>query len=197
MVTIYAASLTFNNPTFCPHNVFMCFVWIWEQTAIISPFDINHVVFVADCVYLLWSRKLIFISYNSKNVTYTRSLNGSGGWSSVSFVARARGLIPDNSKWYLYQTKTHRNGFISERFALPLSVPFRHCSTLIFIYCWSYQTNKQARPWRAADRKVLLPVSVYRRSIHPQIFLCPVETCAISYRGLFCDMSLAALLASG
>jgi hypothetical protein len=22
--------------TFCPHSVFMCFVWIWEQTAIIS-----------------------------------------------------------------------------------------------------------------------------------------------------------------
>ena len=23
-----SASLTFNNPTFCPHSVFMCFVWI-------------------------------------------------------------------------------------------------------------------------------------------------------------------------
>ena len=27
---------TLNNSTFCPHSVFMCFVWIWEQTAIIS-----------------------------------------------------------------------------------------------------------------------------------------------------------------
>jgi hypothetical protein len=25
-------SLTFNNSTICPHSVFMCFVWIWEQT---------------------------------------------------------------------------------------------------------------------------------------------------------------------
>ena len=35
MVTICTASLTFNNSTFCPHTVFMCFVWISEQTAII------------------------------------------------------------------------------------------------------------------------------------------------------------------
>jgi hypothetical protein len=26
---------------FCPHSVFMCFVWIWEQTAIISLYNIN------------------------------------------------------------------------------------------------------------------------------------------------------------
>jgi len=34
--SLYTASLAFNNSTFCPHSVFMCFVWIWEQTAIIS-----------------------------------------------------------------------------------------------------------------------------------------------------------------
>ena len=28
VVTICTASLTFNNSTFCPHSVFMCFVWI-------------------------------------------------------------------------------------------------------------------------------------------------------------------------
>ena len=33
--------LTFNNFTFCPHSVFMCFVWISEQTAIISLYSIN------------------------------------------------------------------------------------------------------------------------------------------------------------
>ena len=36
VVTICTTSLTFNNFTFCPHSVFMCFVWISEQTAIIS-----------------------------------------------------------------------------------------------------------------------------------------------------------------
>jgi len=29
---------------FCPHSVFMCFVWIWEQTAIISLYSINWLV---------------------------------------------------------------------------------------------------------------------------------------------------------
>jgi hypothetical protein len=34
VVTICTASLTSNNSTFCPHSVFMCFVWISEQTDI-------------------------------------------------------------------------------------------------------------------------------------------------------------------
>jgi len=33
--------LTFNNSTFYPHRVFMCFVWISKQTAIISLYNIN------------------------------------------------------------------------------------------------------------------------------------------------------------
>ena len=28
VVTVCTARLTFNNSTFCPHSVFMCFVWI-------------------------------------------------------------------------------------------------------------------------------------------------------------------------
>ena len=41
------------NSTFCPHSVFMCFVCIWEQTAIISLYSINWLVFVTNmqCVY--------------------------------------------------------------------------------------------------------------------------------------------------
>ena len=51
--SLYTASLTFSNSTFCPHSVFMCFVWIWEQTAIISLYRINWLVFITDteCVY--------------------------------------------------------------------------------------------------------------------------------------------------
>jgi len=45
--------LTFTNSTFCPHSVFTCFVWIWEQTAIISPYSINWLVCIteSECVY--------------------------------------------------------------------------------------------------------------------------------------------------
>ena len=53
MVTICTASLTFSSSTFCPHSVFMCFVWISEQTAIISLYNINWLVFITEthCVY--------------------------------------------------------------------------------------------------------------------------------------------------
>jgi hypothetical protein len=45
-VTICTASLTVNNSTFCPHSVFMCFVRISEQTAIISLYSIHGLVIV-------------------------------------------------------------------------------------------------------------------------------------------------------
>ena len=53
MVTICTTSLTSNNSTFCPHSVFMCFVWIWEQTAIISLYSIDWLVCVTETVCLL------------------------------------------------------------------------------------------------------------------------------------------------
>jgi hypothetical protein len=46
--SLYTASLTFRNCTFCPHSVFMCFVWIWEQSAIISLYSINWLVCITD-----------------------------------------------------------------------------------------------------------------------------------------------------
>jgi hypothetical protein len=48
VVTIRTTSLTFTNSTFCPHSVFMCFVWIWEQTAIISLYSINWLIFITE-----------------------------------------------------------------------------------------------------------------------------------------------------
>ena len=48
VVTICIASLIFKNSTFCPHSVFMCFVWISEQTAIIFLYNINWLVFLTD-----------------------------------------------------------------------------------------------------------------------------------------------------
>jgi len=47
-------SLTFNNSTFCPHSCIYVFcVWIWEQTAIISLYNINWLVFITEteCVF--------------------------------------------------------------------------------------------------------------------------------------------------
>jgi hypothetical protein len=41
VVAICTTNLTFSNSTLGPHSVFMCFVWIWEQKDIISPYNIN------------------------------------------------------------------------------------------------------------------------------------------------------------
>jgi len=52
--TVHERGLTFKSSTFCPHSVFMCFVLISEQTAIISLYKINWLVFFiteTECVY--------------------------------------------------------------------------------------------------------------------------------------------------
>jgi len=38
VVTVCTTSLTFNNSTFRPHSVFMCFVWISEQKQLLFPY---------------------------------------------------------------------------------------------------------------------------------------------------------------
>ena len=64
VVTICTAILTFTYSTFCPHSAFMCFVWISEQTAIISLYSINWLVFITEtecvycAVYSVWPNKL-------------------------------------------------------------------------------------------------------------------------------------------
>jgi len=44
--------LTLNNATFCTQNVFICFVWNWEWTAVISLCSTNWLIFT---VKTLWS----------------------------------------------------------------------------------------------------------------------------------------------
>jgi hypothetical protein len=40
--------LSFTNSAFCTHSVFMCFVWIWVQTAIIYLYSIKWLIFITD-----------------------------------------------------------------------------------------------------------------------------------------------------
>ena len=46
-------ALTYSKSTFCSHSVFMCFVWISQQTAMISLYSITLSVFIteAESVY--------------------------------------------------------------------------------------------------------------------------------------------------
>ena len=56
--------LTWRHSTFCPHSEFVCFVWIWEQTAIISLYSVNWRVFVTETECLLRGTDWVFL-YNS------------------------------------------------------------------------------------------------------------------------------------
>jgi hypothetical protein len=38
--------LTLKISTFCPHSVLLCYVWVWEQTTIISLYSIKWLVFI-------------------------------------------------------------------------------------------------------------------------------------------------------
>jgi hypothetical protein len=53
--------ITLYNSTFCPHSVFMCFVWIWEQTAIIFLYTINWLVCITETECLLCGTDWVFI----------------------------------------------------------------------------------------------------------------------------------------
>jgi len=48
VVTICTASLTFTILRSAHTAIFMCFVWVWEQTAIISLYNINWLVFITE-----------------------------------------------------------------------------------------------------------------------------------------------------
>jgi hypothetical protein len=66
-------SLTLQNSTFCPHSIFTCFVWIWEQTAIISLYSINWLVFIKDIVFTARYElhlRVIYINLSKPNGHY-------------------------------------------------------------------------------------------------------------------------------
>ena len=63
------------NSTFRPHGVFMSFVWISEQTAIISLYSINWLVFITEteCVYWAVRTGSIYMTVNAQLAALTNS----------------------------------------------------------------------------------------------------------------------------
>jgi hypothetical protein len=90
--------LTFSNSTFCPHSVFMCSVWISEQTAIIYLYSINWLVFITEteCVYCAVRAGPL----HTIGINFSLQIGGPG-------------LIPGQSMWDLCCTKWHGNTFLS------------------------------------------------------------------------------------
>ena len=51
------------NSTFCQHSIFVCSVWIWEQTAIISLYSTYWLLFITEteCVYCAVRTESFFV----------------------------------------------------------------------------------------------------------------------------------------
>jgi hypothetical protein len=113
VVTICKASLAFSNSTFCPHGVFMCFVWILEQTAIISLYNINWLVFIAETKCLLrgasWSFKLIQVNLGSNaliSVAQDYSHHNKPINHQLLFHTARTQLTAAKRRWYEYFWRT-------------------------------------------------------------------------------------------
>ena len=74
-----APGLAHTNSTFSPQSEFMCFVWISEQTAIISLYSINWLVFitVTECVYSAVRTGSLYTILHSALTVYLCVLCGS------------------------------------------------------------------------------------------------------------------------
>ena len=88
VVTICTTSSKFSNSTFCPHSVFMCFVWIWKQTAIISLYSINWLVCITETknVYCALRVGALHIHHSFSSLSYDRSKASSKASSPHSAI---------------------------------------------------------------------------------------------------------------
>ena len=202
MVTIYTASLTLSNSTFCPHTlylcvlcgsenkqrlfpyttltgwflqqrfnplkpsghymyrqfniqqfyvlpthtVFMCFVWIWAQTAIISLYSINWLVFITGGVCLLRGMDWKFLCIIQVKFYLQRPWHGSGS-SSPSPHLGGPCSIPGQSMCDVRWTEWHWDRFLSQYFGFPPSLSFHQYSTLIFVYVLFLAKGQSGEAW--------------------------------------------------
>ena len=118
------------NSTFCPHSVFMCFVWIWEQTAIISLYIINRLVFITETSCLLRGTDWIFI-YNPTFCPHSVFVCFVWIWEETAIIS----LYSIN--WLVFITETEcvycavRTG--------SLYIILRSAHTVYFCFVWTWE----------------------------------------------------------
>jgi hypothetical protein len=99
------------NSTFCPHSVFMCFIWIWEQTAIISLYNINWLDFITEteCVYCAVRTGSLYIIQQCSS-------------------RRKTGFSPGPIRLRFVMGKVTLGNVFSDCFSYPLSISFHQRS---------------------------------------------------------------------
>ena len=134
---VYCAVRTgslYNNSTLCPHTVFMCCMWIWDQTAIISLYNIIWLVFIMDTesVYCAAGSGSLNITLPQVNFRLSRLVAGLST-CRPGFYPRTVNVIYAMDKVALGKTLIRVIGF-------PLPVSFHQCPTIIF---FSYQKTNE------------------------------------------------------
>jgi hypothetical protein len=64
VVHLCAVKLNIQQSHVLPTQLYLCFVWIWEQTAIISLYSINRLVFITE-------RKCVYCAVRTEHWTFT------------------------------------------------------------------------------------------------------------------------------
>ena len=131
------------NSTFCPHSVFMCFVWIWEQTAIISLYSIRWLVFITETesVYCAVRMESIF-----NTLPCLRGLVPCLSPQRPSFDYRPSRVI-------FWWAKCRWDRFSTEWFGFPLPLPLHHCSIIIFVYALLLTEEQTDEVWKRSNKQ--------------------------------------------
>ena len=81
----------YNSEIMCSaHNTFMCFVWVWEQTAIISLYTINLSVFKIEAECFLRGRNWVFKSDRHSFVLKVLILYGAKKHYALRYVQKQK-----------------------------------------------------------------------------------------------------------
>ena len=123
------ASLTFNNFTFCPLSVFMCFVWNTEQTTIISLYSINWWVFITETESVHCAVRTISVTLNVR--LYTGHIVASDRQSSASHRGGPSSFLWLRGLWWPLGTGI---GFFPSTVGSPVSAIPTAIYTLLYLF---------------------------------------------------------------
>jgi hypothetical protein len=122
------------------------FVWIWEQTAIISLYSIKWLVFITETVSVYCEVRTEYLYITSRLLDILRSCHGSSGQSPASH-SKVLGSITEQSNWDLWWKSGTGTGVFSNYIRFSLSVTLRQSSTLIFSYALFLPEGQTGEAW--------------------------------------------------
>jgi hypothetical protein len=135
----------------------MCFVWIWEQTAIISLYNINWLVFITEARRVFCAVRTDLFKYNSGYVLSSQAVT----WFKQSFKIPS----PRRPRFDLRSVhvrfvvdKVTWDRFLCQYFDFPPSLSFHQCSTLTFICMLLLPKGQTAEAWEPSQSNALSDV---------------------------------------